>query len=98
MLNGDDYKEEISSPVLICSVIAIFAYSVAAVFMGIVEMGIDTTLLCYCRDMEKHNGTPQYAPEVLQKALGIAGEVQKAEEERKAAKAAAKAAKADNSE
>ena len=38
--------------------------------------------------MEKHNGTPQYAPEVLQKALGIAGEVQKAEEERKAAKAA----------
>merc|ERR1711981_203593 len=49
MLNGDEYKDEVSSPILICSIISIFAYSVAAVFMGIVEMGIDTTLLCYCR-------------------------------------------------
>ena len=93
MLNGDEYKDEVSSPILICSIISIFAYSVAAVFMGIVEMGIDTTLLCYCRDTEKHGGTPQYAPDVLLNALGIADEVQKAEEERKAAKAAAKAAK-----
>jgi len=51
-------------------------------------------LLSYCRDMEKHGGVPQYAPETLQKALGIAGEVQKAEEDRKAQRAAQKAAKA----
>jgi choline transporter-like protein 2/4/5 len=97
MLNTDEYTQgdnAISSPVLICSVIAIFSYSIAAVFMGIVEMGIDTTLLSYCRDMEKHGGVPQYAPETLQKALGIAGEVQKAEEDRKAQRAAQKAAKA----
>ena len=94
MLNGDEYKDEVSSPILICSIISIFAYLAwSAVFMGIVEMGIDTTLLCYCRDTEKHGGTPQYAPDVLLNALGIADEVQKAEEERKAAKAAAKAAK-----
>ena len=98
MLDSDKYTvgdSTVSSPVLICAVLGIFAYAVASVFMGLVEMGIDTTLLSYCRDMEKHGGTPRYAPQVLQDALGIAGEVTKQEEERKAAREAAKAAVKD---
>ncbi len=34
-------------------------YGFAHLFMSVYEMAIDTTFMCFCEDIEKHNGTPQ---------------------------------------
>ncbi|XP_073156048.1 choline transporter protein 1-like [Henckelia pumila] len=72
ILDSDKYKSahnKISSPlfpVLVCSG---FAYIVAKIFFGAVEMSIDTVILSFCQDSDEHQGTAQYAPPLLIQTL-----------------------------
>jgi choline transporter-like protein 2/4/5 len=60
----------LTSPVLpiLCS--CVVAYVVASIFMMVFDVGVDTTLLCFCEDCENNNGNPEYAPELLLEAIG----------------------------
>lgn len=46
-----------------------FAYVVANLFFGVVEMSIDTVILSFCQDSDEHQGTAQYAPPLLIQTL-----------------------------
>jgi len=70
--------EKVSSPLFIVIVVGLFAFCIASVFMSIVELGIDTVLLCYCKDSEDHGGVPANAPPALIKALNLAKKVKRA--------------------
>ena len=70
--------EKVSSPLFIVIVVSLFAFCIASIFMSIVELGIDTILLCYCKDSEDHNGVPANAPPALVKALDLAQSVKRA--------------------
>jgi choline transporter-like protein 2/4/5 len=85
--------EKVSSPLFIVIIVGIFAFCIASVFMSIVELGIDTILLCYCKDSSDHDGTPVNAPPALTNALGIASKVKqmKVEEAKQRAERAAAA-------
>ena len=95
MLDSDTFSygdEKVSSPLFIVIVVCLFAYLIASVFMSIVELGIDTILLCYCKDTDDNGGTPLNAPPALVKALGMAKKVkaiQAQEAKDRAARAAA---------
>ena len=78
MLDADTFNygdEKVSSPLFIVIVVCLFAFLIASVFMSIVELGIDTILLCYCKDTDDNGGTPLNAPPALVKALGMAKKV-----------------------
>jgi len=78
MLDADTFSygdEKVSSPLFIVIVVCLFAFLIASVFMSIVELGIDTILLCYCKDTDDNGGTPLNAPPALVKALGMAKKV-----------------------
>ena len=85
--------EKVSSPLFIVIVVCLFAFVIASVFMSIVEFGIDTIILCYCKDCDDNAGTPVNAPPALTSALGIAGKVKQQRIE--AAQARAERAHAD---
>jgi len=76
----------LSSPVLVIILSAVIAYFIAEVCLQVYDMGVDTILLCFCEDCEKHS-TPQYAPALLMEAIGKGEEYEK---QRAAAKGAAK--------
>lgn len=94
MLEDEAYKtgeHKVSSPLLIV-ILCIFAgYLIASVFMAVVEMAIDTVLLAFCLDCEKHGGNPAFAPPLLMDAMGTADDFRKKEAERKAARASSRA-------
>ena len=48
----------------------IFGFVIAGLFMSVVEMAIDTTLLSFCKDCKLHGGKPRYAPPLLESVLG----------------------------
>jgi hypothetical protein len=85
--------EKVSSPLFIVIVVCLFAFVIASVFMSIVEFGIDTIILCYCKDCDDNAGTPVNAPPALTSALGIAGKVK--QQRIQAAQARAERAHAD---
>lgn len=96
MLDDDNFNygdEKVSSPLFIVIVVCLFAFVIASVFMSIVEFGIDTIILCYCKDCDDNAGTPVNAPPALTSALGIAGKVKQQRIE--AAQARAERAHAD---
>jgi choline transporter-like protein 2/4/5 len=96
MLDDNNFNygdEKVSSPLFIVIVVCLFAFVIASVFMSIVEFGIDTIILCYCKDCDDNAGTPVNAPPALTSALGIAGKVKQQRIE--AAQARAERAHAD---
>ena len=80
MLDADTFNygdEKVSSPLFIVIVVILFAFIIANVFMSIVELGVDTILLCYCKDCDDNNGAPLNAPPALVKTLGMSKKVNK---------------------
>ncbi|KAK3259075.1 hypothetical protein CYMTET_31912, partial [Cymbomonas tetramitiformis] len=65
-----DSETYLSSPLLPIILSMCIAYFIAEVFFQVYEMAIDTILLSFCEDCEQHDGNPQYAPELLMKAIG----------------------------
>ncbi|KAJ5070970.1 choline transporter-like protein [Anaeramoeba ignava] len=57
-------------PAIIC---AILAYGIASAFFSVFEMTVDTMLLCFCEDCERHDGSSPdrepYASEKLRKFM-----------------------------
>merc|ERR1719231_786375 len=101
ILDGEEYKtgdHKVSSPLFIVLFVVIFAFAIAGLFMGMVEMAIDTILLAYCKDREMHGGKPMFAPPLLEEVLGKAADAEKdamnKAAEKKAKEAEAAAAKA----
>merc|ERR1719506_3677220 len=73
MLDADTFNygdEKVSSPL----------------FIVIVELGIDTILLCYCKDCDDNNGAPVNAPPALVKTLGMSRKTAKMKAEEAAAR------------
>lgn len=51
---------------------SLFAFWIAHCLLSVYEMVIDALFLCFCHDMNQHNGSPgneYYAPESLMKFL-----------------------------
>merc|ERR1712216_36326 len=72
-LDDDAYAtgdNKVSSPLLIVIFCIIFGFVIAGLFMSVVEMAIDTTLLSFCKDCKLHGGKPRYAPPLLESVLG----------------------------
>ena len=72
-LDDDAYttgENKVSSPLLIVVFCIIFGFVIAGLFMSVVEMAIDTTLLSFCKDCKLHGGKPRYAPPLLESVLG----------------------------
>ena len=72
-LDDDAYAtgdNKVSSPLLIVIFCIIFGFVIAGLFMSVVEMAIDTTLLSFCKDCKLHGGKPRYAPPLLEQVLG----------------------------
>ena len=75
MLDSDEYAtgdSKVSSPLLIVIFCVVFGFLIAGLFMSVVEMAIDTTLLAFCKDCELHGGKPKFAPPLLAEVLGSA--------------------------
>eukprot|EP00976_Prorocentrum_cordatum_P115273 1195983-Prorocentrum_minimum.AAC.2 len=64
-------------------VVTILAFIVASIFMAIVEMIIDTTMIAFCEDCDSNDGHPVNAPDTLKEALGV---LKKYQEEAEAAR------------
>ncbi|CAM6083691.1 unnamed protein product [Calypogeia fissa] len=79
-------KDKVSSPLFPILFTWIFAYSIASMFFGVVEMAIDTILLSFCIDCEENNGTPLYAPPLLLDTLSRHARKQQEIEARKGMK------------
>jgi len=96
MLDSSTYTEgdnKVSSPLFLVIFVVIFSFSIAGLFMSVVEMAIDTVLLSFCKDVKLHGGKPKYAPPLLEEVLGKAETQGKAALKAKAEKAAENAAK-----
>ncbi|KAL3684879.1 hypothetical protein R1sor_002901 [Riccia sorocarpa] len=63
-------KDKVSSPLFPIVFTFFFAYAIASMFFGVVEMAIDTILLSYCIDCDENNGNARYAPPLLMDTLG----------------------------
>ena len=69
---SDDDKT--SSPLIPVLLVVLMAYQIASLFMGVVELSIDTILLSYCLDSEENGGRPTNAPPLLQDYIGTANQ------------------------
>merc|ERR1712072_711559 len=67
LLNVDKYKEELSSVLLPCVLIAIMAYCLSTVMMSVFDAAIDTIFMCFLVD-EKFNksGNLHASPKFLE--------------------------------
>jgi choline transporter-like protein 2/4/5 len=75
MLDSDTYTtgdSKVSSPLLVVIFCVVFGFIIASLFMSVVEMAIDTTLLAFCKDCKIHGGKPKFAPPLLESVLGKA--------------------------
>ena len=73
MLDTETYTtgdSKVSSPLLIVIFCVLFGFVIAGLFMSVVEMAIDTTLLSFCKDCKVHGGKPKFAPPLLESVLG----------------------------
>ena len=60
----------ISSPLLPVIVVAFVSFGIATLFFGVVASIIETVILAFCQDCDKHGGTPAWAPPLLMDAMG----------------------------
>ena len=66
-------SNEVESVFLILFVVALLAYIISSVFMGVYDLSIDTILLCFCEDRDKNDGNekPYYMSKELQKIINV---------------------------
>ena len=72
ILQNSSYTQgsnQISSPLLPVVAVILAAFAIASIFMAVVEMAIDTIMLCYCMDCEENGGTATCAPKLLLDSL-----------------------------
>jgi choline transporter-like protein 2/4/5 len=76
----------VSSPLLPVIVVFFVSLGIASLFFGVISSIIETVILAFCQDCDKHGGTPQWAPPLLMDAMGAVSAAQKAKEARAAGK------------
>eukprot|EP00944_MAST-04C_sp_MAST-4C-sp1_P004205 g4205.t1 len=69
------------SPVLPLIFVAIFAYGIAVVFLGVYDMGIETIIVSFCIDKEENSDGQYMYPPTLASVMGAKGKVRTAEDE-----------------
>ena len=69
------------SPVLPLIFVAIFAYGIAVVFLGVYDMGIETIIVSFCIDKEENSEGQYMYPPTLASVMGAKGKVRTAEDE-----------------
>ena len=69
------------SPVLPLIFVAAFAYGIAAVFLGVYDMGIETIIVSFCIDKEENSEGQYMYPPTLASVMGAKGKVRTAEDE-----------------
>lgn len=74
MLDRASDDDKTSSPLIPVLLVVLMAYQIASLFMGVVELSIDTILLSYCLDSEENGGRPTNAPPLLQDYIGTANQ------------------------
>jgi choline transporter-like protein 2/4/5 len=79
-------SEAVSSPLLPVIIVFFVSYGVATLFFGVVASIIETVIIAFCLDCDKHGGTAAWAPPLLMEAIGAASAAQKAKEARQAGK------------
>lgn len=50
-------KDELSSVIVPIILVLVLAYVVAATFLGVYKLAIDTILVCFCEDLKVNNGS-----------------------------------------
>lgn len=63
----------LSTPLVPIGVAIIMAYGIASLFFSVYELAVDTIMLSFCDDCDRHGGNPRFAPPQLQEAIGKAG-------------------------
>lgn len=71
---GDNPGGTISSPFMPVIATAILSFFVAAVFMDVYAISIDTILVCFCVDKSANEGKKYYMSNSLRKQAGLEGE------------------------
>lgn len=59
----------LSSPIFPVALSILIAYVCAEIFFSVYDMAIDTIMLAFCEDCEKHDGNPKWAPPLLMEAM-----------------------------
>ena len=70
--NAEHSDSHTSSPLIPVILVILIAYQIASLFMGVVELAIDTILLSYCLDCEENGGHAASAPPLLHDYIGSA--------------------------
>lgn len=60
----------LSSPIFPVALSIIIGFFCAEIFFSVYDMAIDTILLAFCEDCERHDGVPKWAPPLLMEAMG----------------------------
>ena len=56
----------LTSPILPILVATLMAYAIGEIFFDVYDMAVDTIMLSFCDDCDRHGGEPKFAPELLQ--------------------------------
>ena len=70
--NAEHSDSHTSSPLIPVILVILIAYQIASLFMGVVELAIDTILLSYCLDCEENGGHAASAPPLLRDYVAVA--------------------------
>ena len=70
--NAEHSDSHTSSPLIPVILVILIAYQIASLFMGVVELAIDTILLSYCLDCEENGGHAASVPPLLHDYIGSA--------------------------
>mmetsp|Transcript_12531 Transcript_12531/g.16941 ORF Transcript_12531/g.16941 Transcript_12531/m.16941 type:complete len:238 (+) Transcript_12531:1-714(+) len=85
-------ENELDSTLIPMAIVLIIALVVARTFLGVYHLTIQTILVCFCEDREKHSGKPEdpyFMSDRLKKIIGASLAVAVAEEGEEAGKYAA---------
>merc|ERR1712072_961188 len=72
---------EVQSTVLPIFFVAVLAYGVGAVFLGVYDMGIETIIISFCIDKDENSDGGYMFPPSLASAVGMSGKVRTAEDD-----------------
>jgi hypothetical protein len=50
-------SHELNSVLIPLAVVFLLSYTVASMFLSVYQLTIETILICFCEDREKHKGT-----------------------------------------
>lgn len=60
----------LSSPIFPVALSILIGFFCAEIFFAVYDIAIDTILLAFCEDCDKHDGNPKWAPPLLMDAMG----------------------------